>query len=63
MVLRKFNLDDFWVSIDGFLRVEQLLGVGQPGHQLRQRVLELAERQESGFQLMLGKDRDGKREV
>lgn len=49
MVLCKFNLDDFWVSIDGFLRVKQLLGVGQPGHQLRQRVLELAECQESGF--------------
>lgn len=34
MVLCKFNLDDFWVSIDGLLCIEQLLGVGQPRHQL-----------------------------
>lgn len=49
MVLREFNLDDFRVPVDGFLCVEQLLGVGQPGHQLRQRVLELPQCQESGF--------------
>lgn len=49
MVLRQFNLNDFWVSVDGFLCVQQFLGVGQPGHQLCQRVLELPECQESGF--------------
>jgi len=49
VVLCELDLDDFWVSIDGFLRVEKLLGVGQPGHQLRQRMLELAEGQESSF--------------
>lgn len=60
MVLGKFNLDDFWVPVDGFLSIKQLFSVGQPGHQLRQGVLELAQCQESGFQLVLGKDRDGK---
>lgn len=58
VVLCKFNLDDFWVSVDGLLRIEQLLGVGQPGHQLCQRVLELTEGQEGGFELVLS---DGRR--
>lgn len=49
MVLRKLNLDDFWVSIDGFLSIKQLLSVSQPGHELGQCVLELPKCQESGF--------------
>lgn len=62
MVLCEFNLDDFWVSVDGLLRIEQLLGVGQPGHQLCQRVLELTEGQEGGFELVLSDGR-GRRNV
>lgn len=62
VVLCELDLDDFWVAVDGFLGVQQLLGVGQPGHQLCQGVLELAQRQQGGFQLVLGKDRDGKGE-
>lgn len=49
MVFCEFNLDDFRVSVDGFLCVQQLLSVGQPGHQLCQCMLELAKRQESSF--------------
>lgn len=60
VVLRKFNLNDFWVSIDGLLRIEQLLGVGQPGHQLCQRVLELTQGQEGGFELVLSDGREEK---
>lgn len=63
MVLCKLHLDDFGVSADGFLRIQQLLGVGQPSHQLCQGMLELAQCQESSFQLMLGKERDGKGEL
>lgn len=60
MVLCQLHLDDFWVPIDRFLGIQQLLSVGQPGHQLCQGVLELAQRQQGGFQFVLGKDRDGK---